>query len=192
MEEIAPICLGIGLAAACGFRVFVPLLAISVAAMSGHVTLSSGTEWMGTWPALLCFLTATILEVAAYYVPWIDNALDTVATPAAVVAGTLATGSVIQDMSPLMRWTLALIAGGGIAAVIQSATVGLRGTSSAATLGAGNFLVATFELVMSVVATIVSFLAPIVAVLLAALGAGIALRVMAQRSAARKLHAKPN
>src|SRR5262245_19861793 len=108
-EFVLSICLGIGLAAACGFRVFVPLLGISTAAVAGQVHLAYGFEWLGTWPAFACFLTATILEIAAYYIPWIDNLLDSIATPAAVVAGTIITASVITDMSPLMQWTLAII-----------------------------------------------------------------------------------
>jgi hypothetical protein len=192
MTELLSICLGIGLAAACGFRVFVPLLGISIAAMAGDVKLASGMEWMGTWPALLCFLTATILEIAAYYVPWLDNALDSIATPAAMVAGTIATGAVIQDMSPLLRWTLALIAGGGLAALIQSATVGLRGTSSVTTAGLANPILSTLELILSVAATILSIVFPILTALVVALVVGIALRiVMTRRATEKKLASKP-
>src|SRR5262245_10612350 len=139
MDVVLSICLGIGLAAACGFRVFVPLLGVSMAALAGQVQLAEGVAWMGTWPALVCFLTAQILELGAYYIPWLDNLLDTIATPAAVVAGTIAMGSVVTDMSPLLKWTLALIAGGGTAGLIQSATVALRGTSSVTTAGMGNW-----------------------------------------------------
>ena len=138
MELALSICLGVGLSAACGFRVFVPLLGVSVAALAGHLGLAEGFEWIGTWPALACFLTATVLEVAAYYMPWIDNLLDSVATPAAVVAGTMITAAVVTDMSPLMKWSLALIAGGGTAGVIQATTVALRGTSSVTTGGTGQ------------------------------------------------------
>jgi hypothetical protein len=187
MNEVVSICLGIGLAAACGFRVFVPLLAISVAGMSGQLELASGMEWMATWPALICFLTATVLEVGGYYVPWIDNALDTIATPAAVIAGAVATASVVQEMSPLMRWTLALIAGGGLAALIQSATVGLRGASSVTTAGTGNFVVATLELVLAIITTIMSFVVPVIAAILIAFAVGIALRIVISRRQAASL-----
>ena len=161
MELILSICLGIGLSAACGFRVFVPLLGVSMATMAGHLELGSGFEWMGTWPALACFLTASVVEVAAYYVPWIDNLLDNIATPAAVVAGTIITAAVITDMSPLMKWSLALIAGGGTAGVIQASTVALRGTSSATTGGLTNWAVASTELAASVGTTFFSVLLPV-------------------------------
>ena len=161
LELILSICLGIGLSAACGFRVFVPLLGISAAAIKGHVQLASGFDWIGSWPAFACFLTATILEISAYYVPWIDNLLDSIATPAAVVAGTVVTASVITDMSPLLQWTLAIIAGGGTAGVIQSSTVALRGTSTLTTGGLANFLVATGELIASVCTTVLAFMLPV-------------------------------
>jgi uncharacterized membrane protein len=81
---------GLALAAAAGFRVFVPLLFVSFAARTGWLPLSTGFEWMGTTPALVVFATATVLEIAAYYFPFFDNLLDTIATPAAVLAGIVA------------------------------------------------------------------------------------------------------
>jgi hypothetical protein len=181
MELALSICLGLGLAAACGFRVFVPLLGVSTAALSGHLNLAEGFDWIGTWPALACFLTATILEIAAYYIPWLDNLLDSVATPAAIVAGTVVTASVVTDMSPLMQWSLALIAGGGTAGVIQAATVLVRGGSTAATGGLTNWIVATGELIVSACATVLSILLPILAVILTALVLVISLSIIARR-----------
>src|SRR5258707_766791 len=104
MDTIFSLLAGLGLSAACGFRVFVPLLVISIASLSGHLTLSPGFAWVGTWPALIAFATATALEVAGYYVPWVDNLLDTVATPAAIVAGTIVTASMVSNMDPFMKW----------------------------------------------------------------------------------------
>jgi Domain of unknown function (DUF4126) len=174
-EFVLSICLGIGLAAACGFRVFVPMLGISTAALAGHVHLAYGFEWLGTWPAFACFLTATILEIAAYYIPWIDNLLDSVATPAAVVAGTIITASVITDMSPLMQWTLAIIAGGGTAGLVQTSTVALRGASTLTTGGTANFLVATAELIASFCTTILALLVPILCVAAVLIVSGLVL-----------------
>ncbi len=171
MEFILSLCLGIGLSAACGFRVFVPMLGMSVASMAGHLELSSGFEWIGTPPAFICFLAATSLEIVAYYVPWLDNLLDTIATPAAVVAGTITLAAtvaptpMVSEMSPLLRWSLALIAGGSIAGIIQLSTVTLRGTSTVTTAGLGNFIVSTLELIMSVATTILAIALPIVCLL---------------------------
>jgi hypothetical protein len=166
METLMSVCLGIGLSAACGFRVFVPMLMISIASLSGHLQLAHGFEWIGTYPALLSFSVATCFEIAGYYVPWIDHLLDTVATPAAIVAGTVATASVATDMSPLLKWTLAAIAGGGVAGAVQATTVVTRGASTLTTGGLGNWLVATLELAGSVVTSMLAFLAPPLVVLL--------------------------
>jgi hypothetical protein len=165
MELALSISLGIGLSAACGFRIFVPLLAMSFAANAGHINLSEGFDWIATWPAFVCFLSATIPEIAAYYIPWLDNLLDSVATPAAIVAGTIITAAVITDMSPLMKWSLALIAGGGTAGVIQSSSVALRATSSLTTGGLTNWAVASAELVASITTTVFSATVPIVTAL---------------------------
>jgi len=145
METLLSICVGIGLSAACGFRVFVPLLVMSIAALSGHLTLAHGFEWIGSYPALVAFAVATCLEIAGYYIPWVDHLLDTVATPAAIIAGTLVSASLVADVSPLLRWALAIIAGGGAAGMVQATTVLTRGASSAGTAGLGNPLVATAE-----------------------------------------------
>ncbi|MGC8764245.1 MAG: DUF4126 domain-containing protein [Acidobacteriota bacterium] len=145
MEMVLSVLLGIGLAAACGFRVFVPPLVMSIAALSGHLTLAPGFDWIGTWPALLAFATATVLEIAAYYVPWLDNLLDALASPAAVVAGIVVTASVVEGTSPLLRWTLAVVAGGGAAALVQAVTVKVRALSSLFTFGLGNPAVSTAE-----------------------------------------------
>jgi hypothetical protein len=163
MEILLSVAIGVSLAAAVGFRVFVPFTVMSVAALSGHLELAPGFEWIGTYPALLTFSVATLLEILAYYIPWVDNLLDTVATPAAVVAGAMITASVIGDVSPLLRWSMAIIAGGGVAATVQSATVFLRGTSSLTTGGLGNGVVSTAEWVSSLFTAIFAVLLPLVA-----------------------------
>src|SRR5215475_3116859 len=108
METLSSICLGIGLSAACGFRVFVPLLVMSIASLSGHLTLAPGFQWIGTYPALITFSVATAVEIAGYYVPWVDHLLDTISTPAAIIAGTIVTASLVTGLSPFMKWTLAI------------------------------------------------------------------------------------
>ncbi|HXX58384.1 MAG TPA: DUF4126 domain-containing protein [Thermodesulfovibrionales bacterium] len=161
MEILLSICLGIGLSAACGFRVFVPLLAMSIASLSGHLTLSHGFQWIGTYAAFTAFATATILEVAAYYIPWVDNLMDSIAAPVAVVAGTIVAASSIIQMSPLMKWTLAIIAGGGTAAIFHGATALVRGASSTVTGGLGNHAVATIELAIAAGLSIVAIALPL-------------------------------
>jgi len=181
VEYLLYVLLGIGLAAACGFRVFVPLLVISIAALTGHLELAPGFGWLGTWPALVVFAVATVLEIVAYYVPWLDNLLDTIATPAAVVAGIIVTASVITKMHPVVRWPLAIIAGGGVAGIVQAATVAIRGTSTATTGGLANPVAASVEAGGATGMSLLSLIAPgvagIVAVLLVAVLAWVLFRI---------------
>lgn len=169
MEALLSLLVGIGLSAACGFRVFVPLLVTSLAANSGHLTLSSGFQWIGSDAALIAFSVATALEIAAYYVPWLDNLLDSIATPAAIVAGTIITASMVGNVSPFLKWSLAVIAGGGVAAMVQGATILTRGASSATTGGFANPLFATIELGGSIFTSILSVFLPLVTIILIAL-----------------------
>jgi len=165
MEEVLSVCVGVGLAAACGFRIFVPLLIMSIAAASGHLTLAPSFQWIGSEYAVITFSVATALEITAYYVPWLDNLLDSIATPAAVVAGTIVTASMASGMSPYLQWTLAVIAGGGAAGLVQSATVVTRAASTATTGGLANFVVATGEWVLALIMSLVlTLVVPAVAV----------------------------
>jgi len=166
VETFLGFMIGIGLSAACGFRIFVPLLGVSIASMSGYLTLTPSFAWLGTWPAFSAFATATVFEIGAYYVPWLDNLLDTLATPAAVVAGTIVTASLVGNMNPFLKWSLAIIAGGGTAGVIQTGTALLRGASSATTGGSGNFLVATLEAIGSILTTFLAIVIPLFCLLL--------------------------
>lgn len=166
MDTLLGLMIGIGLSAACGFRVFIPLLGMSIAVHTGHLTLSSGFEWIGSWPAMIAFGTATLLEVATYFVPWIDHLMDAVMTPAAVVAGTILTASLALDVSPFFKWSLAAIAGGGVASLVQVGTLAMRATSSGTTGGVGNPVVSTGELIASIAMTLLALLAPIVCAVL--------------------------
>ncbi|OGO05180.1 MAG: hypothetical protein A2Y91_03915 [Chloroflexi bacterium RBG_13_54_8] len=161
METALGLIIGIGLSAACGLRIFVPMLGVSIAALTGHLTLFPGFEWMGTWPALIAFATATVLEVATYYIPWVDNVMDALTTPAAVAAGIIVTASVFGDVSPFLKWSMAIVAGGGVAAIVQGGTVALRAGSTGTTGGMANPLVSTLELVGAILVTVLAILLPI-------------------------------
>ncbi len=160
-EWILSLCIGIGLSAACGFRVFLPLQVMSVAAFCGHLNLAPGFEWIGTPVALAAFTIATTIEIAGYYVPWVDHFLDTIAAPAAFVAGTIITASMVKDMSPFLQWTLAAIAGGGAASLVQGSTMLVRTISTATTSGLANPVVATLELGGALMTSLLALVAPV-------------------------------
>jgi hypothetical protein len=187
MDTVLSICIGVGLAAACGFRIFVPLLIMSIASFSGHLTLAPSFAWIGTQPALITLAIATALEIVAYYVPWLDNFLDSIATPSAIVAGTIVTASMVTGVDPYFKWMLAVIAGGGAAGLVQSATVATRAVSTAVTGGLTNFVVSTSELFMSALTAILSVLwVPLALVFLGMVGVtGITVGLQVRKRLAR-------
>jgi len=165
-ELILSLIIGIGLSASVGFRIFVPFLVLSVFSLLGFVNLSSGFDWIGTYPALIAFGFASLVEIVAYFFPWFDNLLDTIAGPVSIIAGALVMGSVLADFSPLLKWSLAIIAGGGLAGTIQHSTGLLRLTSSTTTGGIANPVISPTEAGASFSLSALSILLPIVAFLL--------------------------
>ena len=170
MDVLIGVSVGLALSAAVGFRVFVPLLVAGLAARLGYLELTPDMAWLGSDPALVALATATVLEVGAYYVPWLDNLLDAVATPTAIVAGVIAWAAVTPELSPLLRWTLAVVAGGGAAGLVQSGTALLRLQSSTFTAGLGNAVVATGELMGALALSVLGLLVPLLAAGLVVLG----------------------
>lgn len=177
MNEMIAIFAGVGLAAACGFRVFVPLFIASLAANTGveafggmdfQQMLGADFEWLGSTPITIALGVATVLEIGSYYIPWLDNALDTIATPAAVVAGTFISGAMLPEFmgDDAFKWIVAAIMGGGTAGVVQGASVIARGASTATTGGVGNPAVSTAELGGSVLTAGLAVMIPIVAAIL--------------------------
>jgi hypothetical protein len=159
-ETILSFLLGIGLSAAVGFRVFVPMLVVSLASMAGWITLSPGFQWLGTPVAALVLAVATLVELLGFLVPWVSNALDSIATPAAAIAGVIMMAAVLPDMSPIARWALAIIAGGGVALTVQGATVVTRAVAAGSTGGVASPLVAILEAVGALVVTITTLVIP--------------------------------
>lgn len=164
INTIISLLLGISLSAASGFRVFVPLLIMSIATLTGFLDLPSNFDWVGSNNALIVFAVASLLEVGAYYIPFLDHILDTIATPLATAVGAFITASTVPpDMSPLVQWTLAIIAGGGSAGLVKSLTSIFRVGSTTATGGLANPIFATLELISSIALSILAIVLPILA-----------------------------
>jgi hypothetical protein len=174
------IALGIVLAAATGFRVFLPMLIVSGAAYTGHLSLDNSFAWLGTPFALTMLGAAALVEVLAYYIPGVDNLLDAVATPAAFVAGTIVSAAVMTDLPPMVKWMAAVIAGGGTAGIIQSVTTMLRAKSTVLTGGFGNSVIATGELGGSLLLSLLALAAPLAAFAVVILLLWFALRLVRQ------------
>ena len=182
METILGLCIGIGLSAACGFRVFVPLLVMSVASLMGWFEPMKGFEWLAMPSVCIALAIATFFEIGAYYIPWVDNLLDTIATPAALIAGTLTTmAASTGEMSQFASWAAAIIIGGGTATAVQMSTVAVRGISTATTGGIANPLVSTGEWISALVVSILAFVMPVLLVIV-----GIILMIIVIRWVRRK------
>ena len=169
--------LGVSLAAATGFRVFLPMLILSGAAYGGQVSLDEGFAWLGTPAALIMLSTAALVEIVAYYVPGVDNLLDTLATPGAFVAGTVVSAAVTTDLPPMVKWTAAVIAGGGIAGTTQGITAMLRAKSTVLTSGLGNPVIATAEIVAAILVPLLALAAPLAAFAVVILLLWLAMRI---------------
>ncbi|WP_288497536.1 DUF4126 domain-containing protein [uncultured Acinetobacter sp.] len=188
METLLSLCIGVGLSAACGFRVFVPLLVMSIASLMGWFEPMKGFEWLAIPSVCVGLAVATVCEIGAYYIPWVDNALDTIATPAAMVAGTLTTMAVSSgEMSQFASWAAAIIVGGGTATAVQMGTVAVRGLSTATTGGIANPVVSTGEWIGAIVVSILSLIVPVLVVIV-----GILLVVIAIRWIKRKRQESTN
>lgn len=180
-QLLLQVALGIALAAAAGFRIFVPLLVLSIAAVTGRVELAGGLAWIGTMPALVVFAVATVAEIAAYYVPWVDNALDWLGAPLAVTAGTLLAASTLGDADPMLRWVLAVVAGGGTAGAVHGVLALLRKLSSLTTGGLANPILSTAEAGGSLALSVLALALPLLALLLLAVALAVLLRTARRR-----------
>jgi len=178
LDLVLSVMLGIGLAAATGFRVFLPMLVASVAAYAGSLPLSEGFAWLGTPAAILMLGVATLLEVGAYFVPGVDNLLDVLAAPVAVVAGAIVSAAVMTDLPPMVKWTAAIVAGGGAAGIMHGVTAAVRAKSTILTGGFGNSAVATAELGGAFLVSLLALAAPLAAFVIVVLILWLAIRLI--------------
>ena len=177
METVLSLCIGIGLSAASGFRVFVPLLVMSVASLMGWFEPLQGFEWLAMPTVCLGLAIATVCEIGAYYIPWVDNLLDTIATPSAMIVGTLTTMAVSTgEMSQFASWAAAIIVGGGTAGAVQMGTVAARALSTATTGGLGNPVVSTGEWISALLVSVLALIMPVLVVIIVVIMALWALR----------------
>lgn len=171
MSDILPYVLstfiGIGLAAASGFRVFLPMFAVSLASYLGWIPMNDNFEWLSGLPTLITTGIATIIEILAYYIPVVDNLLDTISIPLATIAGSILFASQFMELGTFPQWALALIAGGGTAATISAGFAGTRAAPTATTAGIGNNVVATTETAGAGLMSILSIFLPVLAFILA-------------------------
>lgn len=178
---LTSIAMGIALSACAGFRIFVPILAAALAARFHVIQLPGDMLWLASWTSLICFATAAVAEIAAYYIPFVDNVLDAIATPLSIAAGAVLAFSILplSEQEPLLRWVIALLAGGSAAGTIHLGTGLLRLFSTKTTVGTGNVVIATTENAAALSGSILSFIIPVmIALLLLMLMVWIAIKLV--------------
>jgi hypothetical protein len=166
MEALLSVLLGIALASAVGFRVFIPFLILSLAAHFDLVPLNENWSWLASPMAIIAFGVGTVIEVFAYFIPIVDHFLDSIAIPVAGLAGSAIMLSTIADFDPFFTYSLAILAGGGTAAAIKTATSTSRLASTTLTAGLANPVVSLTESIFSVILSLFSVFIPLLAILL--------------------------
>ena len=165
-ETIFSILVGIGLAASVGFRIFVPLFTLSLASCFNVIPLNESWQWVGSSSAIVILGVATLVEIFAYFIPFLDNLLDTIAIPLAAFAGTAVMVATVSDLDPTFTWALAIIAGGGTAAAIKGSTSTTRLASTTTTAGIANPIISTVETGTSIIMAVLAIFIPIIAIIL--------------------------
>ncbi|MEM9150364.1 MAG: DUF4126 domain-containing protein [Cyanobacteria bacterium P01_F01_bin.3] len=183
MNALASLCIGIGLSTSTGFRILVPFACLSAAALFGDFVLPPEMTWLDSYPAFFGLLIGTAIEIAAFYIPWVNDALDTVEFPAAVIAGTYLTGTFAADLPTLLQWSLAIFAGGGSAGAIQGLTSLTRLTSNTATGGCASPITASVEWLSALVLAVLSLTVPLLAITLVIVVVFYALSKLSKRRA---------
>lgn len=180
VEWLLAVAIGIGLAAAAGFRVFLPFLVAGLAARAGALPLSDGFQFLSSTTALVALGTASVIETAAYYVPGLDHVLDLLAAPVAIVAGAVASAAVMTDLPPAVVWPLAVLGGGGMAATTKLTSAVVRAKGGVATAGLANPVVATVETIGAFLIAVAAVLIPVICL------AGLALMLLWSRRRRRR------
>ena len=139
------------------------MFAVSLASYMGWIPMSESFEWLSGLPTLITTGIATMVEILAYYIPYVDHLLDTLSVPLATIAGSVMFASQFTDLGTFPQWALALIAGGGTAAAISSGFAGTRAASTATTGGLGNSVVATTETAGAGIMSFLAMASPIIA-----------------------------
>lgn len=166
LNMLLSVAAGIALAAAAGFRAFVPLFAAGLAVHFGWMEPARGFDWLGEPVVLVALGTATVAEIAAYYAPGVDHVLDLLGAPVAVIAGIVAAAGVMVGLPDWLRWLTAIGAGGAVATAGHALNALGRAKTGAASGGVGNPVYSTAELASSIVISALAVALPVIAVIL--------------------------
>ena len=178
LQIFTALCAGLGLSAACGLRVFLPLFVVSIAVRADMLVVGPSFEWLGATPAIVLFGTATVVEIVGFLVPWVDHALDLLAAPLAAIAGAVLMTSQLDIMipsdvsdalqatpllHPAVTWSLGIIMGATAASGVEAASIAGRVSSSVLTIGWLNPIYGMAETVLAMIVTLLAVWVPVLA-----------------------------
>ncbi len=169
---------GVAIAAACGLRAFLPLLALGLGVRFELLHVDPAAAWIASTPAIVTLLWATVLELAADKVPALDHLLDVVATGLRPAAAAVAAWCTFAGVHPALGVAAALVLGAG-AMGVHVAKAKVRLGSSMLTMGAANPVLSLVEDAIATGLSAMAVLAPLAAL------AGVALVIWALSRAYR-------
>ena len=163
---VGTIALAIALAASAGLRAWLPLFVAGLLAKLGVADVGDGFGWLASWPALVLFGVATVLEIVGDKVPALDHALDTVGTVLRPIAGAVAAAAVLVNIhDPMMAMVLGMVVGAPVALAPHAVKAGTRAVSSATTAGLANPVISTIEDVIAISIALLAFVVPVLVAL---------------------------
>ena len=153
---------GVALAAAAGFRAFLPLLLVSLASRMGWMDLNDQFAWLSSDVALAALLVATVVEVSADKIPVVDHLLDVVGTMLRPAAGILAGLAVFGDLPEPLTIAMALVFG-TVSLSTQVGRAQARVGSTVTTGGLANPFISAFEDLVATILTALAIFLPLLA-----------------------------
>lgn len=160
---VLPLFLGLGLAAACGFRAFLPLLLLSAAVhfdLAG-LSVNQSFAWIGSTNALIALSIAAAVELLADVIPYVDNLVSLIGNVTGPVAGAVAAGSVFTSADPSTAAIAGIIVGAPTALAFSATQTGVRAVSTATTGGIANPFISVIESTLTFFMALLAILLPI-------------------------------
>ncbi len=161
MDALFNVFSAFGLSASAGLNAYLPLLIVAlVARFSNLVTLHQPWDVLTSWWVIGALTVLLIIETFIDKIPAVDtlnNIVQTVGRPTAGAILFASQSGVVGEVSPVV----ACIAGLLVAGTVHTAKTVSRPAITAATGGAGNWVVSLLEDVLVVIGVIVSIILPI-------------------------------
>lgn len=193
MVILFSIFLGATLAAAAGFRAFLPLFILGLLErfeLLGQFTLGDNLQWLMSNPGLICLGAATVLEIAADKIPAVDSALDSLMTFVRPGAGGLGVIAVLSAHNPLMAYVAGIVLAGGATLPIHLGKTALRLGSHMTTGGFGSPALSCAEDVAAGGTVTLAALLPVFAVIFGTAGAVLVIWFVMRRRKKNQLAAE--